>query len=75
METTLTERGQTAVPAAIRQRFNLKAGQKLEWTADGGLIFVHPVPADPVAAFRGSARKEGLLKTLLQERRHDARRG
>lgn len=31
MQTTITERGQTAVPAAIRKRYNLKPHTKLEW--------------------------------------------
>jgi AbrB family looped-hinge helix DNA binding protein len=74
METTLTDRGQTAVPAAIRRRFHIKPGQKLEWVEDGRLIFVHPVPKDPIAAFRDSAKGEGLYKALLRERREDARR-
>lgn len=73
METTLTERGQTAVPAKIRKRFGLKPGQKLEWADDGKVIFVAPVAKDPVAAFRGSG-KPGLTAALLRTRREDARR-
>lgn len=29
--TVITERGQTAIPAQIRQQLNLKPGQKLRW--------------------------------------------
>jgi AbrB family looped-hinge helix DNA binding protein len=72
--TTVTERGQTAVPAAIRRRFGIKPGQKLEWIEDGGRIHLHPVPKDPLKAFRGSAQGEGLLQTLLRQRRIDAAR-
>jgi AbrB family looped-hinge helix DNA binding protein len=75
METTLTDRGQTAVPAFIRRRFGMKPGQKLEWVEDGKLIFVHPVPKDPIEAFRHPSRKTGLLKALLRSRREDAARG
>jgi len=74
MESTLTERGQTAVPARIRKRFGLKAGQKLEWVEDGKVIYVLPVPADPIKAFRGSSKTRGLTEALLEERRKDARR-
>ncbi len=73
METTITERGQTAVPAAIRRKFRIMPGQKLQWVHDGELIYIHPVPKDPVAAFRGVAKRESLLKALLRSRREDAR--
>ncbi len=43
MVTTLSDRGQTAVPARIRRRFKLKAHQRLEWADDGKVIYVLPV--------------------------------
>ena len=73
MVTTLSDRGQTAVPARIRRRFKLKSHKKLEWAEDGKLIYMMPVDPDPVAAFRGSARK-GLGRALLAARREDAAR-
>ncbi len=73
MVTTLSDRGQTAIPARIRKRFKLKAHQRLEWADDGKVIYVLPVAKDPIAAFRGSAPK-GLTEALLAGRREDARR-
>ena len=74
METTLTERGQTAVPARIRKLFSLKPGQKLEWVAEGEIIYMAPVARDPIAAFRGPKKGASLSKALLKARREDARR-
>ena len=75
METTLTERGQTAVPARIRKRFGIKAGQKQVWAEDGKVIFVLPVARDPIQAFRGSSSSKGALnKALLRARKEDARK-
>ena len=74
MQTTLTDRGQTAVPARIRKRFSLKSGQKLVWVDDGDIIFVSPMAKDPITAFRGSGKKSQLLKALLKSRAEDARR-
>ncbi len=71
METTVSDRGQTAIPARIRKRFGLKAHQKLEWAEDGKVIYVLPVEKDPIAAFRGSG-KMGLTASLLADRRKDA---
>jgi bifunctional DNA-binding transcriptional regulator/antitoxin component of YhaV-PrlF toxin-antitoxin module len=73
MVTTLSDRGQTAVPARIRKRFKLKAHQRLEWADDGKVIYILPVAKDPITAFRGSASK-GLTKALLASRQEDARR-
>ena len=75
METTLTDRGQTAIPARIRKRFSLKPGQKLVWVDDGDVIFVAPVARNPIQAFRGSLKKSpSLTASLLRDRREDARR-
>lgn len=73
MVTTLSDRGQTAIPARIRKRFKLKAHQQLEWAEDGKVIYVLPVAKDPVAAFRGSSPK-GVTQALLTKRREDAAR-
>jgi bifunctional DNA-binding transcriptional regulator/antitoxin component of YhaV-PrlF toxin-antitoxin module len=73
MVTTLSDRGQTAIPARIRRRFKLKAHQQLEWAEDGKVIYVLPVAKDPIAAFRGSAHK-GVTRALLASRREDAGR-
>lgn len=73
MVTTLSERGQTAIPARIRRRFKLKAHQHLEWAEDGKVIYILPVAADPIAAFRGSTPK-GMTRALLASRREDAAR-
>jgi AbrB family looped-hinge helix DNA binding protein len=73
MVTTLSDRGQTSIPARIRKRFKLKANQQLEWAEDGKVIYVIPVAKDPIAAFRGSAPK-GVTRALLAGRREDAAR-
>ena len=73
METTLTDRGQTAVPARIRKRFGMRSGQKLEWVADGKVIYLLPVAKDPIGAFRGSSQGYALNKALIRSRREDAR--
>jgi AbrB family looped-hinge helix DNA binding protein len=35
MKSTVTARGQTAIPAEIRRRYNIKPNTKLEWIDDG----------------------------------------
>ena len=74
MHTTVTERGQISIPAALRKKFNLTPGTGIEWmeTAEG--IFLLPVPKDPIANFRGKSKGKGLLKELLKDRRKDRRK-
>lgn len=74
METALSKKGQTNVPAAIRKRHHLEQGDRLRWFDDGDVIRVVPVSREPLAALRGAGRGEGLLDRLLEERRQDRAR-
>jgi AbrB family looped-hinge helix DNA binding protein len=70
MQSTLSERGQTAVPVEIRKKLNLKSGDRLEWIVEeGGGVRVLLAPDDPVKAFRG--RLKGSTETLFRERRKE----
>ncbi len=69
METTLTKRGQTVVPAEIRRRHNIQEGDKLVWLDDGETIKVIIVQSDIVKALRGSGKGYKLTKRLLAERK------
>jgi AbrB family looped-hinge helix DNA binding protein len=71
MQTTVTKRGRTVIPAAIRRRHQLQEGGYLLWIDDGESIRVVPIPADPLSALRGRGRGEGLLERLLTERREE----
>ena len=71
MRSTITARGQTVIPAAIRARFGLGPQQRLEWLVEAdGSIRVVPVDGDPIAAFRGSG-SGGSVSRLLVDREAD----
>ncbi|MFP5406759.1 MAG: AbrB/MazE/SpoVT family DNA-binding domain-containing protein [Gammaproteobacteria bacterium] len=70
VKSTITERGQTVIPAAIRRRFNLGPSDRLEWIVDSQGIHVVPVRADPIDAFRGRGTG-GAVQRLLQDRREE----
>ncbi len=72
MQSTITERGQTVVPAQIRKMFHLSPADRLEWLVDADGIRVLPVRADPIVAFRGQGRG-GATTRLLAQRRLDAK--
>jgi AbrB family looped-hinge helix DNA binding protein len=70
-KTSVTEKGQTVVPAAIRKRLNIKPNSQLVWSTDGTVIEVTPIPSDPVTALRGFSEKHPLRSALLRKRRED----
>jgi AbrB family looped-hinge helix DNA binding protein len=64
MQTAVTKRGQTVIPAAIRKRCHIQEGDYLVWLDDGASIRVVPVARDPISALRGSGRGERLADEL-----------
>ena len=76
MDTSVTKKGQTNIPAAIRKRYQIREGDRLAWLDDGETIHVVPIPSeDPIAALRGSAKGKHLTERLLLSRREDRQRG
>ena len=63
MESTITAKGQTTIPKAVREHLKLKPGQRLKY-------FIHPdgtvvlLPTLPVTALRGIVRWDGAPVTL-----------
>jgi len=75
LESTVTVRGQTAIPIAIRRKYNIKSQTKLEWIDDGYTIAVVPLPSDPIKALKGRIPGGHLLKALSRSREEERRRG
>lgn len=71
MQTAVTKRGQTVIPAAIRKRYRIDNGAHLVWLDDGETIRVVPVADDPLQSLRGRGRGKKLTERLLSERRKD----
>lgn len=73
MQTTVTARGQTVVPAKIRRAHDIEPQSRLEWIDDGYTIRVIPVPDDSVRAATGIS--EGLGDRLRAERERERESG
>ncbi|MCG8349816.1 MAG: AbrB/MazE/SpoVT family DNA-binding domain-containing protein [Chloroflexales bacterium] len=73
MQTAVTKRGQTVIPAPIRKRYHIQEGDYLMWIDDGETIRVIPIARDPIRALRGSGQGEHLVERLLAARQADRR--
>lgn len=71
MMSTVTQRGQTAIPAAIRKRYNISAYTHLEWIDDGQSITVVPVVSDPIKELKGRYSGRGLSQALARARQEE----
>jgi AbrB family looped-hinge helix DNA binding protein len=73
MRTKVSKRGQVSVPSHIRKKLSIGPDATVEWVLEGNTVRLIPIPADPIAAFRGSG-KQGAVDRLLKERHQDRRR-
>ena len=74
MQTKVSSRGQTAIPAQIRKKYGINGNSKLQWIDQGEIITVVPISEDPIKAFRGSSKNKDIVKILLEERRKERER-
>ncbi len=77
METTVTERGQTAIPAQIRRRYRLTAHTKIMWLETREGLTIVPLSEDPMRTLKGRYSGYDLGASLLRdrkiERKHERR--
>ena len=75
MKSTVSVRGQTAIPSALRRRYDIKPKTILEWIDDGHTITVLPLPSNPIKSLKGRFKNTDLLGALLKSRKEDKERG
>ncbi len=68
---TVSKKGQIVIPRAVRDRFGIKPGAKVEFVTVGGGIYLVPIPDDPIAAARGFLKGGPSMKEMLEEKRRE----
>ena len=56
-ESTITSRGRTTVPKAVRDALGLKAGDRVGYTIEGSVVRIRPLR--PIARLRGIVQRQG----------------
>ena len=67
----MSERGQIVIPAPLRRKLGLAAGQRVELVEAEGALLLRPLQESPLAGARGRMRGAKLVETLLEDRRRD----
>ena len=73
MEIRATAKGQIVIPAVLRRKYGIKNGTRLVVIDSGDSIILKPMTEEYLKKLQGSLKGKGGLKTLLGERRKDAR--
>ena len=73
MTAKVSLRGQTVIPAALREKYNIRPNSRIEFLDVGGEIVLIPIPANGFKAARGLFKNKGLSLKDLQEYRRSER--
>lgn len=71
----ILNKGQIVIPAEMRRRYGIKPGMSVEIRDAGDHLEIYLLPADPIAAFRGSLPSgPSLAEALAEEHRQEVER-
>jgi AbrB family looped-hinge helix DNA binding protein len=68
METRATIKGQIVIPAALRRKYNIQGGTRIQVYEEKGRIVLYPVTRETIRKARGLFKGSGALKILKEER-------
>jgi len=71
METYASVKGQIVIPAQLRRKYGIKAGTKINVIDTGEAIVLKPVNEESLKRLQGMLKGQGVLKSLMEERRRD----
>jgi AbrB family looped-hinge helix DNA binding protein len=69
MTSTVTSKGQTVVPKALRERFDIGPGATLDWQEDGQSLRVSKLERRKSGSFLEGLRRLGKVPAALRDKR------
>lgn len=71
----LSQKGWVVIPAALREKYNLKPGSAVRVVDYGGVLAIVPVFEDPIQAGAGLLKEgDSLTKYIVEEHRRERER-
>ena len=74
----VTSKGQLAVPAKLRRKYNIKRGTRINFLEEGDHIIFQPVTREYIDSFCGIFKlkpgEKSVVQELLEERRAERER-
>ncbi|HVM62450.1 MAG TPA: AbrB/MazE/SpoVT family DNA-binding domain-containing protein [Verrucomicrobiae bacterium] len=74
----VTSKGQLAIPAKLRRKYNIKKGTRVNFIETDGKIVMQPVTREYIREFRGMYKlkpgEKPATQELLEDRAEDRRR-
>lgn len=71
METRATVKGQIVIPAALRRKYHIQGGTRIQVYEEKGRIILHPVTRETIRRARGMFKGAEALKILREERERE----
>jgi len=71
METRATIKGQIVIPAALRRKYNIQGGTRIQVYEEKGRIVLYPVTRETIRQARGRFKGSGALKVLQEDRERE----
>ena len=71
METRATTKGQIVIPVALRRKYNIQGGTRIQVFEEKGRIVLRPVTRETIHSARGLFKGSGALKILTEERKKE----
>ncbi len=71
METVVSSKGQVVIPSALRRKYDIKKGTKVEVTDRDGRIVLEPVNRGTIRRLRGILKGTKVLEGLMADRARD----
>jgi AbrB family looped-hinge helix DNA binding protein len=74
MESKVTAKGQIVIPAALRRKYGISAGTKIQFYEENDRIILQPVTREYIDKVRGMFKGSGALKALMEDRKRERER-
>ena len=66
-----TVKGQVVIPRWLRKQFDIEQGTRALVYQEGDAIVLKPITASQIRSLRGSLRRSGVLKSMMEDRKRE----